>query len=82
MCSSVGDDVLIDGGTSGIGTTAIQLTSAFGARVFATAGSDEKARACERPGAVRGINYRTQDFVDVVLMESSSHIGKIVLTVP
>ncbi len=62
-----GESVLIHGGTSGIGTTAIQLASARGSRVFATAGSDDKCRACERLGAERGINYRTQDFVDVVL---------------
>lgn len=61
-----GDTVLIHGGTSGIGTTAIQLAHAWGARVFATAGSDEKARACERFGAVRGIDYRTEDFVEVI----------------
>jgi NADPH:quinone reductase len=61
-----GDVVLIHGGTSGIGTTAIQLAAAWGARVFATAGSDAKARACEKLGAVRGINYRTEDFVEVV----------------
>jgi len=61
-----GDTVLIHGGTSGIGTTAIQLAAAWGARVFATAGSDDKARACERLGAARGINYRTEDFVEVI----------------
>jgi NADPH:quinone reductase len=61
-----GDNVLIHGGTSGIGTTAIQLAAAWGARVFATAGSDDKARACERLGAARGINYRTEDFVEVI----------------
>ena len=61
-----GDTVLIHGGTSGIGTTAIQLAAALGARVFATAGSDDKARACERLGAVRAINYKTQDFVEVL----------------
>ncbi|MEP6883409.1 MAG: NAD(P)H-quinone oxidoreductase [Gammaproteobacteria bacterium] len=61
-----GDIVLIHGGTSGIGTTAIQLATAWGARVFATAGSDVKARACERLGAVRGINYHTEDFVEVM----------------
>ncbi len=61
-----GDTVLIHGGTSGIGTTAIQLASAWGARAFATAGSDAKARACERLGAVRGINYHTEDFVEVL----------------
>jgi len=64
-CQS-GDTVLIHGGTSGIGTTAIQLAAAWGARVFATAGSDDKARACERLGAIRGINYRTEDFVELM----------------
>jgi putative PIG3 family NAD(P)H quinone oxidoreductase len=66
-----GDTVLIHGGTSGIGTTAIQLAAAWGARVFATAGSDDKARACERLGAVRGINYRTEDFVEVMRTETA-----------
>jgi NADPH:quinone reductase len=61
-----GDTVLVHGGTSGIGTTAIQLAAAWGARVFATAGSEDKARACEKLGAVRGINYRTEDFVEVI----------------
>src|SRR5882724_2314890 len=61
-----GDTVLIHGGTSGIGTTAIQLAHAWGARVYATAGSAEKAKACERLGAVRGINYKTEDFVEVI----------------
>jgi NADPH2:quinone reductase len=61
-----GDTVLVHGGTGGIGTTAIQLAAAWGARVFATAGSDDKARACERLGATRGINYRTEDFVEVI----------------
>ena len=61
-----GDIVLIHGGTSGIGTTAIQLAAAWGASAFATAGSDVKARACERLGAVRGINYHTEDFVEVM----------------
>lgn len=57
-----GDTLLVHGGTSGIGTTAIQLARAFGARVIATAGSDEKCRACEQLGA-EAINYRTEDFV-------------------
>ena len=61
-----GENVLIHGGTSGIGTTAIQIAAARGVSVFATAGSDEKARACERLGAVKGINYRTEDFVEVI----------------
>ena len=65
-----GDTVLIHGGTSGIGTTAIQLAAALGAKVYATAGSDDKARACERLGAVRGINYRTEDFVEVMRAET------------
>jgi NADPH:quinone reductase-like Zn-dependent oxidoreductase len=53
-----GESILIHGGSSGIGTTAIQLAHAWGARVFATAGSPEKCRACETLGAERGINYR------------------------
>ena len=57
-----GESLLVHGGASGIGTTAIQMARAFGARVFATAGSDEKCRACERLGAERAINYRTTDF--------------------
>lgn len=60
------ETLLVQGGTSGIGVTAIQLAKARGHRVFATAGSDEKARACEALGAERGINYRTEDFVAVV----------------
>lgn len=65
-----GCTVLVHGGTSGIGSIAIQLATALGARVFATAGSVEKIQACERLGAVRGINYRTEDFVDVIQRES------------
>lgn len=61
-----GEAALFHGGTSGIGTTAIQLAAARGARVFATAGSDEKCRACEELGAERGINYRTDDFVAAI----------------
>ncbi|NNG22187.1 NAD(P)H-quinone oxidoreductase [Telluria aromaticivorans] len=61
-----GETLLVQGGTSGIGVTAIQLATALGHRVFATAGSDEKCRACEALGAERGINYRTEDFTAVV----------------
>ena len=61
-----GETALFHGGTSGIGTTAIQLAAARGATVLATAGSDEKVQACEALGARRAINYRTEDFVDVV----------------
>jgi putative PIG3 family NAD(P)H quinone oxidoreductase len=60
-----GETILIHGGTSGIGTTAIQLARIFGARVFATAGSAEKCKACETLGAERAINYRDEDFVSV-----------------
>lgn len=62
----VGESLLVHGGSSGIGTTAIQLASKLGARVFATAGSADKCRACEELGAERGINYRDEDFVAVV----------------
>jgi putative PIG3 family NAD(P)H quinone oxidoreductase len=58
-----GETLLIHGGSSGIGTTAIQLASAFGANVIATSGSDEKCAACLKLGASRAINYRTEDFV-------------------
>jgi NADPH:quinone reductase len=61
-----GESALVHGGSSGIGTTAIQLARAFGARVFATAGSAEKCAACERLGAERAINYREQDFVAAI----------------
>jgi NADPH2:quinone reductase len=61
-----GESMLVHGGSSGIGTTAIQLGRAFGARVFATAGSAEKCAACEALGAERGINYREIDFVTAV----------------
>ncbi len=60
-----GETTLIHGGSSGIGTTAIQLAAVRGARVFATAGSDDKCRACEKLGAERAINYRQDDFVEV-----------------
>jgi len=61
-----GESALFHGGSSGIGTTAIQLAVARGSRVLATAGSDEKCRACEQLGAERAINYRTEDFVEIV----------------
>jgi NADPH2:quinone reductase len=61
-----GETFLVQGGTSGIGVTAIQMVHAFGNRVFATAGSDEKCAACRELGAEVAINYRTEDFVEVV----------------
>ncbi len=60
-----GDWFMVHGGTSGIGTTAIQLAKAFGARVIATAGSAEKCKVCTDLGADRAVNYRTEDFVAV-----------------
>ena len=61
-----GERFLVHGGASGIGTTAIQLAEARGARVFATAGDDARCRACEELGAERAINYRNDDFVEVL----------------
>ena len=61
-----GESILIHGGASGVGTSAIQLARAFGARVFVTAGNDEKCAACVALGAEVAINYKTEDFVEVV----------------
>ncbi len=61
-----GESLLVQGGSSGIGTTAIQMAAAMGNRVFATAGSDEKCAACVKLGAEKAVNYRTQDFVEVI----------------
>ena len=61
-----GETLLVQGGSSGIGTTAIQLAKALGHRVFVTAGSDEKCAACEKLGAEKAINYNKEDFVEVV----------------
>ncbi len=61
-----GESLLVHGGSSGIGTTAILLARAFGARVFVTAGSAEKCRACEELGAERAIDYREEDFVAII----------------
>jgi putative PIG3 family NAD(P)H quinone oxidoreductase len=69
-----GERILVHGGTSGIGTTAIQLARAFGATVFATAGSDAKCRACEELGASRAFNYRSDDFVEAV-REATGGLG-------
>ncbi len=69
-----GERFLVHGGASGIGTTAIQLAEAKGARVFATAGDDERCRACEELGAERAINYRTEDFVGI-LKEATDGAG-------
>jgi len=63
---AAGESVLVHGGTSGIGVTAIQLAREFGATVYATAGSDEKVAACVRLGAAAAINYRTADFLEEI----------------
>lgn len=69
-----GERFLVHGGSSGIGTTAIQLAHLFGARVFATAGSAEKCAACARLGAERAINYRDEDFVKVLREEGGANL--------
>ena len=76
---AAGENVLIHGGSSGIGMTAIQLAKAFGARVFATAGSDEKVAACMRIGADVGINYRTEDFAERIKEETAGKGVDVVL---
>ncbi|MEO7191897.1 MAG: NAD(P)H-quinone oxidoreductase [Vicinamibacterales bacterium] len=78
---AAGEWLLVHGGTSGIGSTAIQLAVAMGARAIATAGSDVKCRACERLGAVRGINYRTEDFVAVTRLVTDEHGADVVLDI-
>ncbi|QFT58682.1 Phthiocerol synthesis polyketide synthase type I PpsC [Sulfitobacter sp. THAF37] len=69
-----GEKFLVHGGSSGIGTTAIQLAHAFGARVFATAGTDKKCAACMELGAEAAINYRDMDFVDVLTAEGGADL--------
>lgn len=68
------ETLLVHGGASGIGTTAIQMAKAHGARVFATAGDDAKCRLCEKLGAERGINYRNEDFEDIVRSAGGAEI--------
>jgi len=75
-----GERVLVHGGTSGIGTTAIQLAREWNATIFATAGSDEKCAACERLGA-HAINYRTHDFAEVVQTETSGRGVDVILDI-
>jgi len=76
-----GERVLVHGGTSGIGTTAIQLASAFGAEVFATAGSPEKCAACLSLGAKAAINYRASAFVDEVARLTAGRGVDVVLDI-
>ncbi|MGE0613372.1 MAG: NAD(P)H-quinone oxidoreductase [Hyphomicrobiales bacterium] len=74
-----GEWLLVHGGSSGIGTTAIQMAAAFGARVLATAGSADKCAACEKLGAARGINYREEDFVEATRQETGGHGADVIL---
>jgi NADPH:quinone reductase len=74
-----GETLLVHGGTSGIGTTAIALAKAFGARVVATAGSEERAAQCERLGADLGINYRKDDFVARTLEATAGRGADVIL---
>ncbi len=76
---SAGEDFLVHGGASGIGTTAIQLAHAFGARVFATAGGPEKCARCRELGAFRAIDYRSEDFVAVVKEETGGRGVDVIL---
>ena len=69
-----GERFLVHGGSSGIGTTAIQLANHFGARVFATAGSEEKCQACRDLGAEVALNYKETDFVDVLKAEGRANL--------
>ncbi len=69
-----GERFLVHGGSSGIGTTAIQLAHSFGARVFTTAGSAEKCKVCMDLGAERAINYREEDFVEVLRAEGGANL--------
>lgn len=73
-----GESLLVHGGSSGIGVTAIQMAKALGSRVYATAGSEEKCRACEALGAERAVNYRSEDFV-AVLQELTENRGMDVI---
>ena len=69
-----GERFLVHGGSSGIGTTAIQMAEVFGARVFATAGSEAKCAACLQLGAERAINYKEEDFVETLRKEGGANV--------
>jgi NADPH2:quinone reductase len=76
-----GETVLVHGGSSGIGTTAIQLARAFGATVFATCGSDEKCAACEKLGAAAALNYRAGDFAEAIAAITSNLGVNVILDI-
>ncbi len=74
-----GEWLLVHGGSSGIGTTAIQLAKAFGAKVITTAGSPEKCAACVALGADRAVNYRTEDFIEAVKSATGGRGADVIL---
>jgi NADPH2:quinone reductase len=74
-----GEWLLVHGGSSGIGTTAIQMATALGAKVMVTVGNDEKARACEALGAARAVNYREEDFVEAVREATGGNGANVIL---
>ena len=74
-----GESLLVHGGSSGIGTTAIQIANRLGARVIVTAGSDEKCQACLHLGAERAVNYRDEDFVEAAREFSGGHGVDVIL---
>jgi NADPH2:quinone reductase len=74
-----GETLLVHGGSSGIGTTAIQLAKAFGARVITTAGSTEKCEACRKLGADVAVNYRTEDFVAATKSATGGKGAEVIL---
>jgi len=74
-----GETLLVQGGSSGIGVSAIQMASAMGNRVFATAGSDEKCAACVKLGAEKAINYRTQDFAPEIMAATGGKGVNVIL---
>lgn len=71
---AAGETLLVHGGASGIGTTAIQLAKSVGARVFVTCGSEDKVAACRELGADRGINYRSENFAEIVREEGGADV--------
>ncbi len=76
-----GERLLVHGGASGIGTTAIQLGVALGSEVFATAGSGDKVRLCETLGATKAVNYRNEDFLDVIKSQTNGEGVDVILDI-
>jgi NADPH2:quinone reductase len=74
-----GESLLVHGGSSGIGVTAIQMAKALGCTVYATAGSNEKCEFCEKLGAAKAINYKTENFADVIKQLTSNKGVDVIL---